>query len=249
MKTVKIDNLIIGEGLPKIIVPLVAKTETEILEEARFLATVDCDIIEWRIDFFEKVSDFKATAVLSQQVKQLVEKPLLITFRSQREGGVTELTDEAYFSLYQEIVAEGAFDLLDVELFMPTVKVTALIAAVHEKGEKVILCNHDFQKTPAKNEIIDRLRKMQALQADICKIAVMPEKPADVLTLLAATQEMNQRYAEVPLITISMGKLGEISRIAGNTFGSAATFGVAKKASAPGQIPVADLRIILNTLQ
>ncbi|MGL4668727.1 MAG: type I 3-dehydroquinate dehydratase [Saezia sp.] len=39
-----------------------------------------------------------------------------------------------------------------------------------------------------------------------------------------------------------------ISRLAGEVFGSAATFGAAQKASAPGQIGVQDLRQTLNIL-
>ena len=40
---------------------------------------------------------------------------------------------------------------------------------------------------------------------------------------------------------MSMGKLGVISRICGEVFGSAVTFGTAGKASAPGQLPANQL--------
>ncbi len=52
----------------------------------------------------------------------------------------------------------------------------------------------------------------------------------------------------VQIITMSMAKTGVISRLAGEVFGSAATFGAVKKASAPGQISVNDLRTVLTIL-
>ena len=84
------------------------------------------------------------------------------------------------------------------------------------------------------------------LGADIPKIAVMPQSKKDVLTLLAATEEMASEHADRPIITISMGKDGMISRLCGEVFGSALTFGTAGKASAPGQINVDELRQVLE---
>ena len=84
--------------------------------------------------------------------------------------------------------------------------------------------------------------------ADIPKIAVMPQSKKDVLTLLSATNEMVEEHANRPIITMSMAATGVISRLAGEVFGSCLTFGAAKKASAPGQMGVNDLKIILETL-
>ena len=110
-----------------------------------------------------------------------------------------------------------------------------------------MLCNHDFERTPPKDVIAGRLKKMEALGADICKIAVMPQSPQDVLTLLDAAYSVFQT-ASVPLVSVSMGRFGAVSRIAGGMFGSAMTFAAAEKASAPGQINVGELRNILNVL-
>ena len=82
---------------------------------------------------------------------------------------------------------------------------------------------------------------MQDMNADIPKIAVMPQNKKDVLTLLAATEEMTTNYADRPIITMSMAGTGVISRLCGEVFGSSMTFGAAKKASAPGQMGVNDL--------
>ena len=93
-----------------------------------------------------------------------------------------------------------------------------------------------------------RLHKMQELNADIPKIAVMPTYKKDVLTLLSATEEMYTDYADRPIITMSMAGTGVISRLCGEVFGSALTFGAAKKASAPGQMGVEDLKTVLELL-
>jgi len=89
---------------------------------------------------------------------------------------------------------------------------------------------------------------MQDMGADIAKIAVMPNSTTDVLTLLIATAEMFERYADRPLITISMSPRGVITRLTGELFGSAATFGSVDKTSAPGQIPVTELAALLTKL-
>lgn len=113
---------------------------------------------------------------------------------------------------------------------------------------KVVASNHDFDRTPEKDEIVSRLRKMQDLGADIPKIAVMPNNKKDVLVLLSATEEMASEYADRPIITMSMAGTGVISRLCGEVFGSALTFGAAKKASAPGQMEVNNLETVLQLL-
>ena len=142
----------------------------------------------------------------------------------------------------------GLVDAIDLELFTGDALVSQAIARAHAKGVKVIMSNHDFHKTPAKEEIVRRLTKMQELGADVPKIALMPESKTDVLTVLAATLEVSEKIADRPIITMSMSKTGVISRLAGEVFGSAATFGAVQKASAPGQISVTDLRTVLSII-
>lgn len=125
---------------------------------------------------------------------------------------------------------------------------TNIISKAHDFNVKVVSSNHDFDKTPEKEELIRRLCKMQELNADIPKIAVMPTCRRDVLMLLDATLEMTESYADRPIITMSMAGTGVISRLAGEAFGSALTFGAATKASAPGQIPVNELKQVLDIL-
>ncbi len=242
METVKVKNVIFGEGVPKICVPIVAETKAAIVEEARSFKDIHVDVVEWRVDWFEGVEDSaQVVDVLIELGPVLNDIPLLFTFRTKKEGGNREMSAEKYQQLNRDIVASGLIDLLDVEIFIGDDIVKDLVAAAHAKGIKVVGSNHDFDKTPAKDDIIYRLRKMQDMGADIPKIAVMPQCALDVLTLLEATVVMKEQYADRPLITMSMAGQGVVSRLAGEIFGSCLTFGAAKKASAPGQIGVNDL--------
>ena len=89
---------------------------------------------------------------------------------------------------------------------------------------------------------------MQELGCDLAKYAVMPQCERDVLTLLDATLTMKEHYPDTPVITMSMGPLGAVSRISGELFGSALTFGTAGTASAPGQLPARTLSAFLQQL-
>lgn len=248
-KIVTVKDVKLGEGIPKICVPIIGKTKEELIEEIAALKDISLDVVEWRVDFYENVEDIeKVKEVLADLRKLLSNTPILFTFRSAKEGGEKEVSTSYYAELNKEIAATGLVDLIDVELFTGDEVVKDIVASAHTSEVKVVMSNHDFFKTPSQEEIVSRLRKMQELGADLPKIAVMPQNQSDVLVLLAATNEMVQNYAESPIITMSMAGTGVISRLAGEVFGSALTFGAAKKASAPGQIAVADLRSVLNIL-
>jgi len=178
--------------------------------------------------------------------KALFPTPLLFTFRSHREGGNKHIEDTYYKQLLEEVIQTKDIDLVDVELFSSNVK--EIVESAKACDIYVVMSNHDFEKTPVKEEIVWRLQRMQELGAHIPKIAVMPKVPTDVLTLLDATYTMKSLYADRPLITMSMASTGVISRIAGQIFGSDATFGSGMEASAPGQIPAEALRKMIEIL-
>ena len=245
MNTVKIRDIEIGAGAPKIIVPIVGVTKEDIIEEAKTFDSIPVDVVEWRVDWFEGVFDFaKVEDVLKDLREALGNIPLLMTFRTSKEGGEKAIEPEAYAELNIKAAQTGYVDLVDVEIFTGDEIVKKIIDGAHAAGAS----NHDFFKTPAKADIIYRLRKMQDMNADIPKIAVMPQNKKDVLTLLAATEEMATDYADRPIITMSMAGTGVISRLCGEVFGSSMTFGAAKKASAPGQMGVNDLNTVLGLL-
>lgn len=250
MRTFKIRNITIGEGIPKICVPLVGKSHDEILNGARLLTGVYADLVEWRADWYQDVFSIgKVMEILIELKEILQDRPMLFTFRTKAEGGEKELTEEQYVELLQEIATTGLVDLIDIEVLGYSEKaVKAMILAAREANVLVIGSNHDFEKTVSKQELIKKLCKMQELEADILKLAVMPCCKQDALTLMEATIEMKEQYADRPLVTMSMARDGVISRIAGEIFGSDITFGSVGRASAPGQLPAEELRQVLSIL-
>lgn len=246
---VDVRGIKIGDGIPKICVPIVGKNMTDIFNSAKSLSEIKHDLVEWRVDWFENsVDSIELLSVLTGLRNFLGDTPLLFTFRTAAEGGETEIDKETYFKINLNAIETGLIDLIDVELYMGEDLVTQLVEAAHERDIKVVLSNHDFERTPAKKEIISRLQRMQNLGADISKIAVMPSDKTDVLTLLSATEEMFNTYASTPIVTMSMGKLGVLSRVCGEFFGSAISFGTVGNASAPGQIPADELSDVLQKM-
>ena len=228
-------------GKPKICVPITGKTVEDIFKQAKEIVPLEVEVVEWRVDYTEFVHD-KDTILLALEGlrKQLQNKILLFTFRTQKEGGEQKLSEEEYFSLNKFAAETKLVDLVDLELFSSNDKLEFYMNEIHKSGCKVIVSNHDFQKTPEESEIVSRLSRMEQAGGDILKIAVMPQSPQDVVTLLSATCKASQLLVQ-PVVTMSMSKLGAVSRITGEVFGSALTFGTVGEASAPGQIPVKQL--------
>ena len=247
MQQVYMRQLIIGKGRPKICVPVIGEKEEDILVEMEKTMKLPADLIEWRGDWYEDIFDTKKRQSLLLKIREVIgEKPLLFTYRSLQEGGQRAASPGVYQKLNEEICASGLVDAVDVELFMGDKFIKPIIDAAHKAGIPVIGSNHDFFKTPDKEEIIRRLILMEEAGADVLKIAVMPQTEADVLELLSASEEMKRLYTDQPLILISMGELGLVSRIAGETFGSAITFGAGETGSAPGQMNAVRLEKVLD---
>ncbi len=246
--TVAIKDLIIGTGKPKICLPIVGSSICEIREQAADIIRHPADIIEWRADYFTHYVDKNEIDAALAAIHEIIgDTPLLFTIRTANEGGEADIS----FSEYSELIAYGAAhpltDAVDVEIMRSdTDDITALINKV-KKHKVVIASYHDFKKTPSTEIILDKLKYMESCGADICKIAVMPQDTADVLKLLLATNEADKALKQ-PVITMSMGKIGLISRLSGEIFSSALTFGCVGKASAPGQIEAGQLDTILTLI-
>lgn len=249
MKTLTIRHLTLGSGQPKIAVPLVARDEAALSAALKNLEHACFDIIEFRADYFAQAGNPEYLLAQAATVRRAFsETPLLFTFRRAEEGGEYPCSKAYYFELLDKAAASGIIDIIDIELSAGESEVRQAVAAAKAHHTAVLMSNHDFHQTPAKLDITGRLKKMEEAGADICKIAVMPQSPTDVLTLLEATWEARQT-ANRPIATISMGKFGLVSRISGSTFGSAITFGTAGNASAPGQLDSASLKNILDVLE
>lgn len=138
-------------------------------------------------------------------------------------------------------------DIIDCELLYEK-ELATLRQVSKEYGVRMIMSYHNFDSTPRKEEIVQKIMKAESYGADIAKVAVMPNSPQDLLVLFNATQEAQTRLS-IPIITMSMGGLGVITRIAGWLFGSAVTFAVGQNSSAPGQVPIEELKEVLHIVQ
>ena len=250
--SVFIKNVELGAGRTKICLPIIATTREAILKEGAELKESVADIIEWRVDFYEDVmNNEKVLDVLSELTAILGDKPVLFTFRTKNEGGERDIDVLHYKLLISSVIEQKKAGAVDVELFIGEGILEELVAQAEKYGMVVVSSNHDFGKTPEKKVIVERLISMKEKGAHISKIAVMPKSEQDVLELLQATYEAKVQCPDMTLITMSMGKMGVISRIGGGVFGSAMTFGAKTKelASAPGQVEAAQLKDILEVVE
>ncbi|WP_125770875.1 type I 3-dehydroquinate dehydratase [Companilactobacillus furfuricola] len=248
-KTVKIGQTELGTGHTKIAVPITGTTREEILAQAKTVKEAQPDLVEWRVDFFADVVHREALQDIAEALKNSLQNmPLLTTFRTYQEGGERMLTDEDYFEITKNLITWQQTDAVDLELKHDPKQIEQLIQAADQAGIVTIMSNHDFSQTPAKDEIIKRLTQMQAAGANVAKIAVKPNDPQDVLTLLSATEQAHKAL-DCPLITMSMGNLGKVTRTAGKQLGSSLTFAAVKNSSAPGQIQIDRLRTILEEFE
>ncbi|HAV3688020.1 type I 3-dehydroquinate dehydratase [Acinetobacter baumannii] len=234
----------------KTIVPITAKTKEQALAQAQVIAnTADADLAEFRIDLLSFASDIKQVIALGHELKKILgNKPMIATIRTKNEGSQLEISDADYGKTYQAYLKNPFMDWLDVEMFRDQKVVSEIVQKAHQKKVLVVMSNHDFQKTPSQDEIEKRLLKQDQMGADVLKIAVMPKSKQDVFTLMNATLKVSQQTTK-PLLTMSMGQLGTISRVATANMGGSYSFGMIGQASAPGQIDVTKLKQILQTVQ
>jgi 3-dehydroquinate dehydratase-1 len=237
-------------ALPAVCIPLVARTADGLVAEAGAAAAQRPDLLEWRVDYYEGIARAADVIAVAGRIKQQSGGlPLLFTRRAAAEGGEpVALSDDQVAELYASVCAAGVVDLVDVEMAFDARHVATVARSARAHGPVLVLSFHDFQRTPALEQLLARFRQAHALGADVAKIAVMPHTPGDVLTLLQATWQAS-RELPIPVAGMAMGPLGAVSRVGGGEFGSALTFAMGQNASAPGQLPMADLRAALDALR
>lgn len=232
----KIKGKELGSGKPCVCVPVMGKSKKEIIEEMRVLSESEADMIEWRVDAFSDYKNYNAVREILQEAAPYLQKKIfLYTFRTKAQGGFGVVTGEELEDIHDLAAEAGCVDLLDLEYFeeaYPILKIREL----QEKGVKVVASHHDFVETPQREVMKMLLENMCAGNADLVKLAVMPQSQEDVLRLLSVTHEFYRENPDTPIISMAMGSLGVISRLCGETFGSCVTFAANKESSAPGQL-------------
>lgn len=247
--SIQIRNIELGAGQPKICIPVVGKTPKEVLTQLETVMDAEPDCIELRVDWLTCWRDVQGMKELLLQVRERIDDvPLLFTFRTAKEGGEQDIAPEEYIALCQMACDSGCIDLVDVEAYYGEGMLRKMCKIAHERQVYVVASNHDFHNTPEEKELLNRLQYMDEQGADISKLAMMPTRERDVLRLLSATLSYYESGGRKPVITMSMQDMGKITRLAGGVVGSAMTFAVAAKASAPGQIAVDKVRETFSIL-
>lgn len=244
----RIKNKEIGNGKPLICVSVMDSEKDEIVTEIKRLIENGAEMIEWRVDAFSGVKSPNAVRQVLNEIAPLIKDTIFVfTFRSKEQGGECSLSNDKVYDLHQVAAESHVADFIDVEYFY-TEDADEEVYTLQRMGAKVISSHHDFHETPSSEVLFMLLEQMRHSNADIVKMAMMPNSTEDVLRLLEETNRFHKKHPKQPLITMSMGKLGMVSRIAGETFGSCVTFGAGKNASAPGQIEMSKLSNILDAL-
>ncbi|MDQ0338396.1 3-dehydroquinate dehydratase-1 [Caldalkalibacillus uzonensis] len=236
--------------LPCICTPLTGKNKAEIISELVTIVPKNPDLIEWRVDFFNDIDQLDEVFSTLQEIYNHSNGiPLLFTIRSQAEGGQEiPLLEDERVELLCKVCESDFIDMIDFEVSNNPEHIKRLRDVSNKHLKKLVLSYHNFECTPKKTEIFKHLLMMQFYGADVAKAAVMPNSQEDVITLLEVTKEAKETLT-IPVVTMSMGELGIVSRIFGWYYGSAITFAVGDKSSAPGQIPIETLQQIIRMVK
>ncbi|MCP3951758.1 MAG: type I 3-dehydroquinate dehydratase [Desulfobacterales bacterium] len=242
-KPLTIRNKILGGPVPWICLPLVAEDQAALLQQANDVLGYQPDALEWRVDKFEAVRDAGAVLQALNVLREAIgDLPLIFTCRIIAEGGFQEIAEKDRLAVMEAVIASGKADLIDTEISNGKSIIAAVKKACLNTGAGLILSYHNFDETPEESYILEKLIEAAKLDGDVAKVAVMSKNYGDVLTLLSATYRARTELLEIPIITMSMGREGGITRIAGGLFGSDLTFAIGKASSAPGQIPIGEIR-------
>jgi 3-dehydroquinate dehydratase-1 len=239
-----------GGETPLLCAPLVGRTRKRLVAEAAKVIAQKPDVIEWRVDYFDAIGDSDAVIDTARALRELAGKlPIMFTRRSSREGGEEiPIGDEEVVALYDAVGASRLVDFIDFEMGNDPGHVTRVRESARRHKVRLILSYHNASYTPGYEYLVQRFLEAERLGADVAKVAVAPRDRMDVLTLLAATAQADAK-AHIPLISMSTGPLGSVSRMIGGLFGSSLAFAVGESASAPGQIPIGDLVAVYDIIR
>ena len=229
---------------PKICTSILGQCVEEIEQELMQLKQDSIDIVEWRLDFFKKIDNFNTVCREIDFIKKILPNiPLIVTVRTENEGGNFTRGDNEYFNILKKLINIQDIDYIDLEFcHRENIEFCQTIDQAHHHNKKIILSYHNFYRTPAFDDIIFLYDQMNQYPADMNKLAFMPHSFEDVQNLVNAGKFIHNRKNKKLYILISMGEIGKISRILSECMGSCITFGSSLSESAPGQISVDELK-------
>ncbi|MDY4762370.1 type I 3-dehydroquinate dehydratase [Streptococcus thoraltensis] len=224
----------------KIVVPIIPKNLDEVkeLDSSKYEGA---DIIEWRADYLEKDDILRVAPAIFEKFSGY---EILFTIRTVNEGGFAELSPEDYISLLKDVDALYHPDYIDFEYFTYKSHLDQLLSFPN-----LSLSYHNFHETP--ENLMEIFSELTTLAPRVVKISVMPHNEQEVLDLMNYTRGFKTLNPEQTYATVSMGKLGKLSRISGDVTGSSWSFTSldCENTSAPGQLKLHDMRRIMTILE
>lgn len=249
MKSLILRDQIFGEGIPKICIPIKEDTLESVLESVCKAKQMEADCIELRADFFSEELLIHQLKFLLKEIRHRYPMfPVIFTYRSAEEGGEGDRGLQFTKSLYQEILPWKTVDLLDLEVESGDAYLRDMTELAHHNGTAVLYSKHVLKETPEACTLLKWAEQWTKTGADMIKISTEPKSRSDVAELLKASALL-QEQCQIPIIAISSGRLGAVSRLTGEYFGSALVFSSLDLGGLKyGQIPIKQLRHILTAV-
>lgn len=221
----------------KLIVSVMPRSleEAQALDATRYL---DADIIEWRADYLPKEAILQVAPAIFEK---FAGRELVFTLRTRSEGGEIDLSPEEYIHLIKEVAQFYQPDYIDFEYYSYKDVFEEML-----DFPNLVLSYHNFQETP--ENMVEILSELTILNPKLVKVAVMAHTEQDVLDLMNYTRGFKTLNPEQEYVTISMGKVGKVSRITADVTGSSWSFASLDEVSAPGQISLASMKKIREIL-
>ncbi len=262
MRPLKVKDIVLEEGRPKIAVPITGRNHDEIIDEVEAALKTPCNILEWRADYYLNEIDDLAEKVESTEAHLEMIRilddidyvsggmPLIFTIRGDRQGGKVSISREHAYDLASLAAQSRLVDFVDMELLdddnsFNEEQVIEQIYEIQSFGVRVIISYHDYKGMPSVTEINNLVRFMRSIGADICKIAGTVSNKAEAVNMIKASAYLT-RGDQDPIIIIAMGEMGLMTRVAGGKYGSCISFAYGRTPTAPGQVDVKTLARLLD---
>ena len=221
----------------KLVVPVMPTSleEAQAIDPSRYDGV---DLIEWRADYLDRDDILSVAPAIFEK---FAGRGLIFTLRSINEGGHIDLSPMEYVEMIKEVADLYHPDYIDFEYFSHRSVFEHML-----DFPNLILSYHNFQETP--ENLMEVLSELTALNPAVVKVAITPQNEQEVLDLMNYTRGFKTLNPDQEYVTIAMGRLGKITRLAADLMGSSWTFASLDQASAPGQISLSDMRQILEVL-
>jgi 3-dehydroquinate dehydratase/shikimate dehydrogenase len=224
-------------------VPIFVRSFGQAKRDIAAAAEADADIIELRLDAYEKHYD------IVQDIPRLLAgtaMPCIATLRPVREGGHSNEPDEQRLWALAHLGDCDRVEYVDIEFetyrrrgdLKHSMEAEFLLRDVPQKDpQPLILSTHDFQGRPER--LYNIIEEMNEAPSDVNKIAWLARTVRDNLDAFELLQ-----HRQKPTIALCMGEAGLISRVLAKKFGAFLTFASLRdeSATAPGQVTIHDMK-------